>query len=756
MGMAATTGMGTIRTRGIFALICTSAIAQAQPVRVKVYEGSEDDGPVPQAMVVVNDTAVGATDASGVFVWTTAEPGDRVKALFAGSRSEEVTHRGEREIALRLQASLELQAVEIVEATDAVRIDAKALDFRQQINARELRRAACCNLSESFENNPSIDVSITDAVTGTRELELLGLSGRFMQTQLDLLPLFRGLSLKRGFAQIPGVWVSSMQLSKGAGSVVYGHESTTGQLNIELLDPETAEGSRFNLYVNHTGRTEFNAATFVPVDDNWKTGFLVHASNNPTAVDRNGDRFADQGSGHLVHMLNRWNYSNGSWEAKLFVRALQDVQRGGQSDFDFDESAGTQDRWGLERKQQLVGFSGKLGYLFPESARTERSIGIMLNGTQTQQWAFAGHNRVDAEQGSYYANLIYESADLRRKMDWRLGGTVVLDRWDLSHRFDSVDYAGLRTETDWGVFGEWGWNPSEAFGLLLGIRADHHDYLGTRLSPRIHLRYAVSDSSWIRLSAGRGWRASQPWVEQFELLASSRVVRWDDPSLNPTAPSQAESAWNIGGSWVRDFALDFRKATVTFDVFGTWFDAMVWADREVASDALHMRNLQGAGNLSALVQFEWQIRRRMDVRWAYKYTEPWIERPEGQVHTPFVSRHRALMGWFYETRSRWGFDAALQWRGPQRTVTSNPLDFNTFSPGFAVVNAQIKKQWGEQWETYLGAENLFDFLQSDPIVAPEDPYGPGFDATLIWGPVMGRIVFVGVNFRLESDRNGAD
>jgi len=752
----ATRGMDTIRDRGLFALVFASVFVQAQPVRVSVYEGGEDASTVPQAMVVVNDTAVGVTDRDGVFLWNTAVQGDRIKALFVGSQSEEFTYRGEGEIVLRLNASTVLNAVEVVEAVEAVRIDAKALDFRQQINAKELRRAACCNLSESFENNPSIDVSITDAVTGTRELELLGLSGRFMQTQLDLLPLFRGLSLKRGFAQIPGVWVSSMQLSKGAGSVVYGHESTTGQLNIELLDPETAEGSRVNIYANQTGRTEFNATTFFPVDAHWKTGFLVHGSNNPKAIDRNGDRFADQGSGHLVHVLNRWNYNNGSWEAKLMLRALQDVQQGGQSDYDFDQSESVQVLWGLERKQQLLGFSGKLGYLFPESDRTERSIGLMLSGTQTQQWAFAGHNRVDAKQGAYYANLIYASADLQSKMDWRLGGTATVDRWDLHHRMDSVDYAGLRTETDWGVFGEWGWNPNETFGLLLGLRADQHRFLGTRLSPRIHLRYAVSDSSWIRLSAGRGWRAAQPWVEQFELLASARSVRWDEPGLTPTAPSQAESAWNVGGSWVRDFALDFRKATLTLDVFGTWFDAMVWADREVAPDALHLRNLGGAGNLSALFQVEWQIKRRMDIRLAYKYTEPWIERPEGRVQTPFVSRHRALMGWFYETRNRWGFDAALQWRGAQRVVTSNPVEFNAFSPGFVVFNAQVKKQWGDRWETYIGAENLFDFVQNDPIVAPENPYEPGFDATLIWGPVMGRIVFVGVNYQLELDRNRAD
>jgi outer membrane receptor protein involved in Fe transport len=169
-----------------------------------------------------------------------------------------------------------------------------------------------------------------------------------------------------------------------------------------------------------------------------------------------------------------------------------------------------------------------------------------------------------------------------------------------------------------------------------------------------------------------------------------------------------------------------------------------------------MRALSGSGNVSTLVQFEWQIKRRMDIRLAYKYSEPWLDRPEGRIQTPYVSRHRGLLGWFYETRDLWGFDLALQWRGAQRVVLPQEASEVEFSPGFAVVNAQIKKRIGNRWEAYVGAENLLDFVQKQPILSPEAPYESGFDATLIWGPVMGRIVFVGVNWQLKSSRGGAD
>lgn len=749
--------MGTIKGLWILAFCSISVFAHAQNARVLVYDGSgQDSSAVPQAAIVVNDTLLGVTDSNGLFLWSKAVKGDRIKALFVGSSSPELIYKGESELVLRLKSSTILSDIEIIDAVDAVRIDSKALDFRQQINARELRRAACCNLSESFENNPSIDVSITDAVSGTRELELLGLSGRFMQTQLELLPVFRGLSLKRGFAQIPGAWVSSMQLSKGAGSVVYGHESTTGQLNIELLDPETAEGTRFNAYLNQTGRSELNATHFFKAGEAWKSGLLLHGSVNPRSLDRNGDLFADQGSGHLIHFLNRWNYRSKDWEGKIFARVLEDVQRGGQTDFSFDEAETAQSEWGLERQQRLVALSGKIGYLFPENDRSDRSIGLMISGALTDQKAFAGLNRVDAVQSTLYTNAIYEINDKRTKQDWRLGASANLDAWEQSNRLDTLDYESNWLETEYGLFAEWGWNPNPRLGLLMGLRVDAHGYLGTRASPRVHVKYQVLETTWLRLSAGRGWRAAQPWLENFEMLASSRSVAWDRQQLQPTSVSSAESAWNAGGSIVRDFQIDYRKATLSVDVYGTWFEQMVYADREVDANQLRMRALNGSGNLSTLVQFEWQIKRKMDIRLAYKFSEPWLDRPEGRIQTPYVSRHRALLAWFYETRKQWGFDLALQWRGGQRLISPVLESKVEDSPGFVVVNAQVKKRFGDRWEAYVGAENLLGFVQKQPIVSPETPFEPGFDATLIWGPVMGRIVFVGLNWQLISSPSSAD
>ena len=43
----------------------------------------------------------------------------------------------------------------------------------QKITVGELCRAACCNLSESFETNASVDVNSTDAATGAKQIKLL-------------------------------------------------------------------------------------------------------------------------------------------------------------------------------------------------------------------------------------------------------------------------------------------------------------------------------------------------------------------------------------------------------------------------------------------------------------------------------------------------------------------------------------------------------------------------------------------------------
>ena len=93
------------------------------------------------------------------------------------------------------------------------------------VTSKELLKAACCNLAESFETNPSIDVNFSDALTGTKQIKMLGLTSPYIMITEENIPSVRGASQAYGLSFTPGTWVESIQITKGAGSVVNGFES---------------------------------------------------------------------------------------------------------------------------------------------------------------------------------------------------------------------------------------------------------------------------------------------------------------------------------------------------------------------------------------------------------------------------------------------------------------------------------------------------------------------------------------------------
>jgi len=103
------------------------------------------------------------------------------------------------------------------------------------VNSDELLKAACCNLAESFETNPSIDVNFSDALTGTRQIQMLGLKSPYLLITQENIPMVRGASQVYGLTFTPGTWVESIQVTKGTGSVVNGYESISGQINAAFM-----------------------------------------------------------------------------------------------------------------------------------------------------------------------------------------------------------------------------------------------------------------------------------------------------------------------------------------------------------------------------------------------------------------------------------------------------------------------------------------------------------------------------------------
>ena len=247
------------------------------------------------------------TDAEGKFrLSRKGITTQQIVVSFIGYRTDTIQVQGINHLDIpMLEASSELSGVEILDHSGSSYISQVDPRKMQVITTKELRRAACCNLAESFETNSSVDVNYADAITGAKQIQMLGLSGVYSQIITENVPLVRGLGSSFGMGYIPGSWMEAIQLSKGASSVVNGFESTTGQINVELKKPATSEKFFLNLYGNQRGRMEINADGAVKLNDKLSTMVMGHYSHFNHPNDANGDLFRDLPTQNTFNFINR-------------------------------------------------------------------------------------------------------------------------------------------------------------------------------------------------------------------------------------------------------------------------------------------------------------------------------------------------------------------------------------------------------------------------------------------------------------------
>lgn len=642
------------------------------------------------------------------------------------------------------------------------------------MTGKELMKAACCNLSESFETNPAVEVNYGDAVTGAKQIQMLGLSGNYTQMTQENMPGVRGLMSNYGMGFTPGPWVESIQVTKGVGSVANGYESMAGQINVELKKPDwnprTREKLFVNLYSNSMGRLEANINTTQKLNSKWFVTHLVHGNLLANKVDHNHDNFLDLPSGQQINGLQRWRFDDGKGVTAQFgVQFLQDQRTGGQYFHHGNPNSYNPYVISLDN-QQWQGF-GKIGYIFPN--KKYQSIGLMSSFTGNQTRQEFGATRYDGTQNTFYANLIYQSIIGSTNLKFRVGVSL---RWDtyketLERKSPQSDQFGFaRVEKVPGTFGELTWAPTSRFTAVAGLRADYHSIFGNWITPRLHLKYELSEKSILRFSAGQGRRVANILAENSSLMASSRDFYF--PTGSPRQGSYAnifsilngipvvdqglrpEVSWNYGMSWNHSFRLNNRNGTVTLDAYRTDFVNQVIVDLDKSASAVSFYNLDGKSFSNALqVQLEYEVIKRLDIRMAYKWLDV-KQTINGRLQErPFVAKDRFFINLAYKTRSKWMFDATVNWNG-QKRIPSTQTDpetirFEGWSPSYFLLNGQVSKSLGKTLDLYVGGENLLGFRQERLIKNPENPYAAGFDASLVWGPVFGRMVYGGLRWTVR-------
>lgn len=610
----------------------------------------------------------------------------------------------------------------------------------EEISSDELKKAACCNLSESFETNASVDVSISDAVSGAKQIQMMGLSGVYTQIQMENVPYLRGLESAFGLNSIPGTWVNSIQITKGTGTVVNGYESMAGLINLELKKPDEMEKLFVNGYGNIFGRGELNVHSGIHLNKKWSAGIFAHGSSLQTTIDQNKDGFRDIPTGYNAAFLNRWAYHGDRFESQFGVNAYLDEKVGGHNSFDSNYKGIPQViPYGVYNNTKHIDFFAKTGFLF--QGKPYRSIGVVYNLKYQETDAEFGVRKFSGVEKRGYLNAIYDDIIGTTIHKTRMGISTVVANF--SQNLDSI--SDNRLEIVPGVFGEYTYTGIRLVNVL-GARLDYHNLYGPIFSPRMHTKYTLTEKTDFRFTAGRGWRVPNYMIDNLSLMATGRT--WVAPiEIKP------EISWNVGGSIVQEFKLFKQKASLVLDYYYTFFENQLVVDRDISKTQIVFYNLSDKSySHSFQAEFSFAIGKTIDVRTAYKYLDVQSIYNGKLQEKVMVSNHRGFVNIGYHSRNkRWLVDATASVFGksrlPETLLSDGSLTTQNESSVFPMISGQITHVY-KRWEFYLGGENLGNYKQTNPILDAQNPFSSTFDATRVWAPVMGTMIYGGFRFAL--------
>lgn len=601
------------------------------------------------------------------------------------------------------------------------------------IGKGQLIRAACCNLGESFTANPSVDVSYSDAATGAKQIKLLGLSGTYVQMLTENIPNLRGASLPYSLGYVPGPWMQSIQVSKGASSVKNGYESTTGQINIEFLKPQGTDGLRANAYVDSDLKQEVNVDGSVHVSDLLSTATLLHFENRQTEHDGNGDGFMDMPKVRQYNVMHRWAYVSPLWISQLSMRVLRDERTGGQS----AKHAGSAPLYSTHVSTNRYEAQWKNGFTLNADHNT--SVALMLHGSWHDAWNTFGQTEYDVRQKNGYAQLMFET-DVSDEHNISLGASVNHDYYDERGTLAAPLLKRSDKETTSGVYAQYTYKWGEKLTVMPGIRWDYSSVYGGFFTPRLHVKYSPIEVLTLRASAGKGYRTPHALAENTTLMASGRTI-------NIATDLKREEAWNMGLSAGLNVPILDKNLELNAEYYYTDFrnQMVINFDGAKGLHTLSFENLDGKSYSHTLqMDATYPFFEGFSATGAFRLNDVKCTYDGVLRQKPLTSRYKGLLTLSYKTPMEiWQFDVTGQLNGGGELYNRESY------PAYLQLQAQVTREF-RQFSIYLGGENLTNYKIADPILNAHSPWTSAFDATQVWGPVTGAMAYVGIRVKFEK------
>lgn len=726
-----------------FLTLTTVSTVNAQSLKGKVYELDDkgDKVPLVGTNVFWDGTQIGTTtDENGFFNLKKIESDHlHLVVSYIGYQPAEIDVPSDQDtIEIILTINRELKEVMVTGTSLSKFID--QLDAKQTeiITKKELLKAACCNLSESFTTNASVDVQFQDAVTGAKQIQLLGLSGLYTQMLFENIPTLKGIGSTFGLGYVPGPWMTSISVSKGAASVVNGYESVTGQINIEYKKPDDLERFYFNAFQSTHFKTDLNANAATHLNDNLSTMLLAHYDFNMKAMDDNNDMFRDQPNVKQFNFINRWKYQSfKGFESQFGFQILNEERVGGTvTETHLDNGSSVVHPYKMNVDTKRYEIFAKNGFVFDDEAYT--SVGLILNAQWHKQSSLIGIRGYDGFQKTFYANLLFQHKTADDIHSLTIGGSFAYDSYDETF----VESKYKRNESRPGLFAEYTFSPDNLLTIVPGIRVDFHNLYGTFITPRLHTKFNLDENTTLRASAGKGYRSVNIFSENLNYLASSRNFVIAD---NPTY----EEAWNYGLNITRYFQVNDKDLRLTAEYYRTDFLKQTVVDIDSDIRQVRFYNLNGKSfSNNYQLELAYQPVDRLDINFALRYTDVKTQIGNELLSKPLTSKYKSLLTLSYSTdENEWLFDTSFLLNGDGRipNTKQNPVEYQRAEsfPAYLTINAQVTKKIS-MFDIYFGAENLTNYKQKNPIIASEDPFGDYFDASMIWGPIDGTKFYIGV------------
>lgn len=778
----------------LISAITLLALGVCAPLRAQELRGEVRDAegrPLAGASVYWAGTTVGTSaDGGGAFRLHRVKGRELLVASFLGYVNDTLrVDATTQQAAFGLRAEgVELEGVVVEAAQSGNFVKRDGIVKGEMISFAGLCKMACCNLAESFENSASVTVGYSDAISGARQIKMLGLAGTYTQILDENRPVMRGLSAPYGLSYTPGMWLNSIQVSKGVASVTAGHDAITGQINLEHRKPTDEERLFVNLYLDDELRPEANISTAFPVSRDGKLSsvLLLHGSADTDVrkMDHNGDGFRDLPRSAQFNVASKWLYAaDNGMQIRWGWKYVEESRLGGMLDYrntrsmreamarewdwDWERTGGTMPLYGSHIRNRNANGYFKLGMpvgasVYDADAQDEKrsNLALVADFDHFDEEAYFGLNDYAGRQNSVSVQAMYNHYFTYRS-SLNVGVQARLDyiRESLLNRTPWIDgrtradYDWDRNEEEVGAYAEYTYAVRDRFSVVAGLRGDYNAFYDRFfLTPRGHVKWNITPSTTLRASAGLGYRSTNVLTDNIGMLATGRAIVV--PELGDL--DRLEQALTVGGSLTQTFGLvEPGDATLSFDYFRTQFFHAVVVDQEYDPETIRVYGSSGPSWTDTYqIDFSWSPVERLDLFATFRYTdsEMTIRRSDGrpvQVERPLVSRYKTLLNIQYATKfRRWVLDATAQLNGPARIPTqTGDLADSRHSPRYPMFYAQVSRKVG-RFDIYVGCENIADYRQEDPILNWENPYDYRFNSMNVWGPLMGRKFYAGLRFNL--------